>query len=59
MTYALEISSSESYDYKDSTKGSSSSSHRKKRKMYSNNNLDAEFRKDKPPTFDGEIKYGQ
>ena len=28
-------------------------------KRYSIDNLHREFRKDKPPTFDGEIKYGQ
>ena len=42
-----------------SIKGSSSSSHRnKKERRYQNRSRD-EFKKAKPPTFDGEVKNGQ
>ena len=58
-TYTPEISSSRSSDSEESTGGSSSSSHRGKRKRHYKNNSHGEFKKAKPPTFDGEVKYGQ
>ena len=39
--------------------GSSSSSHRSKRKKHYKNNSYGEFKKENPPTFDGEVKYDQ
>ena len=36
-----------------------SSSHRSKRKSHYKNNSYGEFKKAKPPTFDGEVKSGQ
>ena len=52
-------SSSGSSDSKGSTGGSSSSSPKNnKKRRYWNSSRD-EFKKDKPPTFDGEVKNGQ
>ena len=51
--------SSESPDSKESIGGSSSSSHRNKRKRRYQNNSHEEFKKAKPPTFDGKVKSGQ
>ena len=44
---------------KESIGGSSSSSHRRKRKRHYKNNSYGEFKKEKPPTFDGEVKSDQ
>ena len=52
-------SSSGSYDSGGPTRGSSSSSHRNKRKWRYRNNSHDEFRKARPPTFNGEIKNDQ
>ena len=52
-------SSSRSPDSEGSTEDSNSSSHREKRKRCYRNNSRDEFKKEKPPTFNGEIKPGQ
>ena len=52
-------SSSGSSDSEGSTRGSSSSSHRNKRKKCYRNSSHDEFKKARPPTFNGEIKNGQ
>ena len=52
-------SSSGSSNSQGSIGGSSSSSHRNKRKMHYKNSSYGKFKKEKPPTFDGEIKSGQ
>jgi hypothetical protein len=36
-----------------------SSTHKKRRKRHSKSSLSEEFKKEKPPTFDGEIKKGE
>ena len=59
MTYTPENSSSESSNSNDSIEGSIYSSHKNKRKRSFNNNSHGEFRKAKPPTFDGEVKSSQ
>ena len=52
-------SPSGSYDSEGSTGGSSSSSHKNQRKKrYPNHSCD-EFKKTRPPTFNGEVKNGQ
>ena len=48
-------SSSRSHDSKGFTEDSSSSSHKEKRKRRYRNNSRDEFKKEKPPTFNGEI----
>ena len=58
-TYTPEISSSGSFDSKESIGGSSSSSHRRKRKRHYKNNSYGEFKKENPPAFEGEVKFGQ
>ena len=58
-TRTPEISSSRSSDSKESIGSSSFSSHGRKRKRHYKNNSYGEFKKVKPPTFDGEVKYGQ
>ena len=57
--YALEMSLSESSDSQESIRDSSPSSHGNKRKRRYQNNSRDEFKKAKPPTFDGVVKYGQ
>ena len=51
--------SSGSSDSEGSTGDSSYSPHKNKRKRRYRNNSRNEFEKAKPPTFDGEVKYGQ
>ena len=51
--------SSRSSDYEESSGDSSSSSHRRKRKRDHRYHSQDEFKKAKPPTFDGEVKTGQ
>ena len=51
--------SSGSSDSEESSGDTSSSSHRKKRRRHYRDRSRDEFRKVKPPTFDGEIKTGQ
>ena len=51
--------SSGSYDSKESSRDSSSYSQKRKRKRHHRDRSQDEFRKDKPPTFDGEVKTGQ
>ena len=58
-TYTPEISSSGSYDSEESIGGSIPSSNRTKRKRHYKNNSYGEFKKAKPPTFDGEVKSSQ
>ena len=53
------ISPSESYESKGSTRDSSSSSHENKRKKRYRDRSRDEFKKAKPPTFNGEVKTGQ
>ena len=50
--------SSGSSDSEESSGDSSSSSHRRKRKRHHRDHSQDEFKKAKPPTFDGEIKTG-
>ena len=57
-TYTPEISSSGSSNCEESIGGSISSSHRGLKRHYKNNSY-GEFKKVKPPTFDGEVKSGQ
>ena len=52
-------SPSGSYDYEISIEDSGSSSHRGRRKRRYQNCSRDEFRKEKPPTFNGEVKTGQ
>ena len=52
-------SPSESYDSEGSTGDSSSSSHKNKRRRHYQNYSRDEFRKEKPPTFNGDVKTGQ
>ena len=51
--------SSGSFDSEESSGDSSSSSHKRKRKRHHRYRSQDEFKKDKPPTFDGEVKIGQ
>ena len=51
--------SSGSSDSKESSGDSSFSSHKRKRKRHHRDHSHDEFKKAKPPTFDGEIKTGQ
>ena len=51
--------SSGSSDFEESSGDSSSSSHKRKRKRHHRDRSRDEFKKAKPPTFDGEIKTGQ
>ena len=51
--------SSGSSDSEGSTGGSRFSSHREKRKRHHRNNSHDEFKKERPPTFNGEINTGQ
>ena len=51
--------SSGSSDYEESSGDSSSYSHRRKRKRHHRDRSWDEFKKDKPPSFDGEVKTGQ
>ena len=53
-----EIYSSGSYDSEESIGGSISSYHKRKRKINYKNNSYGEFKKEKTPTFDGEVKSG-
>ena len=46
-------------DSKESNGDTSSSSHKKKRRRHHRDHSRDEFRKAKPPTFDGEINMGQ
>ena len=48
--------SSGSSDSQESSGDSSSSSHKRKRQRHHRDHTRDEFKKDKPPTFDGEIK---
>ena len=52
-------SSSGSSDFEGSIEGLISSSHRDKRKRHYQNHSRDEFRKERPPTLNGEIKNGQ
>ena len=52
-------SPSESFESKGSTEDSSSSSHEEKRRRCYRNNSRDEFKKARPPTFNGETKNGQ
>ena len=51
--------SSGSSDSEESSGDSSSSSHKRKRKRHHRDRSRDEFKKAKPPTFDGEVKTGQ
>ena len=51
--------SSGSSDSEESSKDSSSSSHKIKRRKHHRNSSRDEFKKDKPPTFDGEVNTRQ
>ena len=51
--------SSGSSDSEESSGDTSSSSHKRKRRRHHRDHFRDEFRKDKPPTFDGEIKTRQ
>ena len=51
--------SSGSFDSEESSEDSSSSSHKIKRRRHHRDHSQDEFKKAKPPTFDGEIKTGQ
>ena len=51
--------SSGSSDSEESSGDSSSSSHKRKRKRHHRDCSRDEFKKAKPPTFDGEVKTGQ
>ena len=51
--------SSGSSDYEESSGDTSSFSHKRKRRRHHRDRSRDEFRKAKPPTFDGEIKMGQ
>ena len=53
------MTSSRSSDSKESSGDSSSSSHKRKRKRHHRDCSRDEFKKDKPPTFDGEVKTRQ
>ena len=48
-----------SFDSQISTEDSGSSSHRVRRKRHYQTHSRYEFRKEKPPTFNGEVKTGQ
>ena len=50
--------SSGSFDFEESSGYTSSSSHKRKRRRHQRDRSCDEFRKAKPPTFDGEIKIG-
>ena len=52
-------SPSDSSESKESTDNSSSSSHGNERKRHYKNHSCDEFKKERPPTFNGEIKNGQ
>ena len=52
-------SPSESYDFEGSTGDPISSSHENQRRKHYQNNSRDEFKKARPPTFNGEIKNGQ
>ena len=51
------ISSSGSFDSEGSSGGSSSSSHRDKRKRHYKNSSHDQFKKERPPTFNGEVNF--
>ena len=51
--------SSRSCDSEESSGDTSSSSHKRKRRRHHRDHSRDEFRKDKPPTFDGDIKTRQ
>ena len=51
--------SSGTSDSEESSGDSSSSSHKRKRKRHHRDHTRDEFKKAKPPTFDGEVKTGQ
>ena len=51
--------SSGTFDSEESNRDSSSSSHKEKRKRNHRDHSRDEFKKAKPPTFDGEVKTGQ
>ena len=51
--------SSKSFDFEESSMDSISSSHKRKRKRHHRDHTRDEFKKAKPPTFDGEVKTGQ
>ena len=51
--------SSGSSDSEESSRDSSFSSHKRKRKRHHRDHSQDDFKKDKPPTFNGEIKTGQ
>ena len=51
--------SSGSSDSKESSGDSSSSSHKRKRRRHHRDRVRDEFKKAKPPTFDGEVNIGQ
>ena len=51
--------SSGSSDSEESSRDTSSSSHKRKRRRHQRDSSRDEFKKAKPPTFDGEIKIGQ
>ena len=51
--------SSGSFDSEESSGDTISSSHKRKRRRHHRDHSRDEFRKAKPPTFDGEIKTGQ
>ena len=48
-----------SSDSEESSRDSSSPSHKRKRKRHHRDRTRDEFKKAKPPTFDGEVKNGQ
>ena len=58
-TRRRKISPSESYESKGSTGDSSSSSQGNERKRHYKNHSRDEFKKARPPTFNGDIKNGQ
>ena len=55
----LEWPTSGSYDSEKPSGDSSSPSHRNKRRRHFENNSRDEFKKERPPTFNGEVKTGQ
>ena len=58
-TRRIKRSPSGSYDFEGSTGGSSSSSHEKQRKRRYQNHSRDEFKKERTPTFNGEINNGK
>ena len=58
-TRRIRRNSSRSYDSEESSGDSSSSSRKGKRKKQHRDRSRDEFKKAKPPTFDGEVKTGQ